>query len=91
MFHDLEQAQDILSKLTGGSSYHFDSVEDFYNAFTEEVADLKVQNVPDFRQICLWFAPTSIWDGFVGHDGMELANRIYDRAEKWNKNNLQNL
>ncbi|MBF04811.1 MAG: hypothetical protein CMP76_16135 [Flavobacterium sp.] len=88
LFKDLEQAEEVLSKLTGGSSNNFNSVEDFYNAFVEELYDLKGQNVPNFEQICLWFAPTSAWDDFVGLDGMELANRIYERAEKWNKNNL---
>lgn len=88
LFKDLEEAEEILSKLTGGYSNNFISVEEFHNAFVEELYDLKGQNVPNFEQICLWFAPTSAWDDFVGIDGMELANRIYERAEKWNKNNL---
>ena len=88
LFIDLEEAEVILSKLTGGFSNKFNSVEEFYKAFVEELYDLKGQNVPDFRQICLWSAPTSTWDNFVGIDGMALANRIYERAERWNKNNL---
>ena len=86
LFKDLEKAKEILSQLTGGSSNSFNSVEDFYNAFVEELYDLKDQNVPDFEQICIWFAPTSAWDDFVGLDGMEIANRIFERAEKWNNN-----
>ena len=88
LFNDLEQAEIILSKLTVGFSNKFNSVVEFYNAFVEELNDLKGQNVPDFGQICLWFAPSSTWDDFIGIDGMVLANRIYERAERWNKNNL---
>ena len=88
LFSDLEQAEIILSKLNVGSSNKFNSVEEFHNVFAEELYDLKRQNVPDFGQICIWFAPTSTWDDFVGIEGMTLANRIYERAERWNKNNL---
>lgn len=91
LFSDLEQVEIILSKLKGGFSNNFNSVEEFYNVFVEELYDLKGQNVPDFGQICIWFAPTSTWDDFVGIDGMALANRIYERAERWNKNNLKSL
>ena len=88
LYNDLKQAEEILSKLTGGSSNNFNSVEDFHNEFVEELYEQKGENVPDFKKICLWFAPTSVWDDFVGFDGMELANRIYERAKKWNDNNL---
>ncbi|TGD57858.1 hypothetical protein [Flavobacterium humi] len=88
LFNDLEQAEEVLSKLTGGYSNNFNSVEDFHNAFVEELYDLKGQNIPDFKHIRLWFAPTSAWDDFVGLAGMELANRIYERASNWNKNEL---
>ena len=87
LFNDLEQAEEILSTLTGGYSSKFNSVEDFLNEFVEELYDLKSQNVPDFEQICMWFAPTSTWDDFVGINGIELANRIYERAKRWNENN----
>ena len=87
LFNDLEQAEEILSTLNGGYSSKFNSVEDFSNEFVEELYDLKSQNVPDFEQICMWFAPTSTWDDFVGLKGIELANRIYERAKRWNENN----
>ena len=80
LFSDLEQAEKILAKIKGGYSGTFTSTEQFYRALKEEVYDLKHQNVPDFRQICLWFAPTSTWDDFVGMEGIELSNRIYESA-----------
>lgn len=85
LFNDLDEAQKILTEIEGGYSDFFISARDFYQAFEEELYDLKYQNVPDFQRICLWFAPTSVWYDFVGIDGMELANRIYKRASKWNE------
>ncbi len=88
LFSDLDKAEKILSELNGGYSGNYTDAEEFHKEFVEELNDLKYQNVPDFERICIWFAPTSAWDDFVGTNGMELANRIYDRANKWNKANF---
>ena len=88
LFDDLETAQKILSKIQHGYSGRFISAEHFFQALEEELYDLKHQNIPDFQQICVWFAPTSAWDDFVGANGMELANQIFERATKWNKTQL---
>ena len=85
LFDDLEQAAKILSQLSGGDSGEFQSAEEFYEVFVEEINDLEYQNVPDFSHICLWFAATSVWDDLTGKDYIELGNRIYERAHKWNK------
>ncbi len=85
LFDDLDQAGKILSEIKGGYSGVFDSAEQFYEVLKDEVYELKHQNSPDFKQICVWFAPTSVWDDFVGLEGMELANRIFERAYNWNK------
>jgi hypothetical protein len=88
LFEDLESAEKMLAEYSDGYSGKFLSAEAFCKAFKEEVYDLRHQNVPDFNKICSWFAPTSVWDDFVGISGMELANRIYDRANKWNNKEL---
>lgn len=85
LFDDLDKAEQILSKRNGGYSGNFTSVEEFYKEFIEELYDLKRQNIPNFNRICLWFAPTSAWDDFIGMDGIEFGNRIYERADNWNK------
>lgn len=83
LFNDLDAAQTILAKIQGGYSGNFISAEAFCEALKDELHDLNHQNVPDFKQICLWFAPTSVWDDFVGLKGTELANRILERANRW--------
>ncbi len=88
LFNDLDKAEKILSVLSGEYSENFTDLEEFYKEFVEELNDLKYQNVPDFERICIWFGPSSAWDEFVGTNGMELANLIYNRANKWNKANF---
>jgi len=88
LFYDLEQAEQMLSKIKGGHSGIFISAEQFHEALKDEIYDLKHQNVPDFGQICSWFAPTSVWDDFMGKEELELSNRIFDRADNWDKSNL---
>ncbi|PKP19221.1 MAG: hypothetical protein CVU07_00320 [Bacteroidetes bacterium HGW-Bacteroidetes-23] len=87
LFNDLEKAEKLLAQFNGGYSEVFFTAEDFHKSLVEEINEKKYENVPDFRQICMWFAPTSVWDDFVGVDGMELANQIYERAYKWDNKN----
>jgi hypothetical protein len=89
LFEDLDRAEKLLAEVVGGSAVPDISAQEFYEALSEEVYDLKHQNVPDFIQICLWFEPSSVWDGYVGAAGKELANRIYQRAGKWNEDNIK--
>lgn len=85
LFQDLDSALKLVSEYSGGYSGVFLSAEEFHKAFSDELSDLKHQNVPDFKKICVWFAPASAWDDFVGMDDMELGNRIFERAYRFYK------
>ena len=87
LFDDLDSALKLVSEYSGGYSGVFLSAEEFHKAFLEELYDLKHQNVPDFENICVWFAPTFAWDDFVGMEGIELGNRIFKRAYKFHNSN----
>ncbi|WP_037052040.1 hypothetical protein, partial [Psychroserpens burtonensis] len=87
LFDDLDSALKLVSEYSGGYSGVFLSAEEFHKAFSEELHDLKYQNVPDFKTICVWFAPTSAWDNFVGMEGIELGSRIFERAYKFHNSN----
>lgn len=85
LFTDLDNALELLGKIKGGYSQFYSSAEDFYIDFEEELMDLKHQNVPDFKLISSWLGETSARKDFVGYRGMELANRILERAQRWNR------
>lgn len=83
LWDDLDSAEKLLSQFKGGYSGVFLSAEEFHKVLTEEISETEHDNYPDFGRICIWFAPASVWDEFVGSEGMELANRIYTRAKRW--------
>lgn len=85
LFSDLEQAELILKEGKGTCPIMFDSIDDFHLQLKDELFDLQHQNIPNFENILIWFAPTSLWGSVLGDTEKELANRICKRAERWNK------
>jgi hypothetical protein len=84
---DLHDAEEILSKYEGGYSGVFFSAQEFHGALISEIEDLEFGNKPDLTNFWIWFAPTTAWDDFVGKEGVDLGNRIFERVDKWMKGN----
>jgi hypothetical protein len=82
---DLHKAVEILSPLKGGYSSGFISAEEFHVALTDAIDDIEFGNRTDLTEFYNWFAPTSAWDDFVGIDGIEIGNRIFERVSRWKK------
>jgi|GEM_PF-1649693 len=85
LIEDLHLAEALLSKYEGGYSGDFLSAQEFHRALIEEIDKLESENRTDLNQIWIWFSPTCAWDDFVGRDGIELGNRIFQRADNWKK------
>lgn len=77
---DLNEAERIVSKLSGGYSGEFLSAEEFHNELLLSILELKKGNMNVIRTLWFWFLPTSVWDDFVGNN--ELGNRIFSKLEK---------
>lgn len=84
---DLHAAEKILSKYEGGYSGKFLSAQEFHASLVEAIDDIEFGNQTDLSRIWIWFAPTCAWDDFVGEEGIELGNRIFERVNKWKKTN----
>jgi hypothetical protein len=87
LLDDLEKAAEMLSHFEGGYSNQFIGAEEFHNALEVEIDDIAEGNKNDLSQIWIWFAPTTSWDDFVGLEGMDLGNKIFERVDKWRKGN----
>ena len=85
LLEDLHAAENILSKYEGGHSGEFLSAEEFHKSLVEEIDAIEFGNQTDLSKIWLWFAPTCAWDDFVGGEGIELGNSIFERVDKWKK------
>ncbi|WP_258101130.1 hypothetical protein [Marinoscillum pacificum] len=81
----LHQAEKLLENYKGGYSGEFLSAEEFHGSLLEEIDNIEFGNQHDLTNIAIWFAPTQQWDDFVGEEGLELGNKIYDIANQWYK------
>ena len=84
---DLHKAEKMLSEFKGGYSGEFLSAEEFHRALVDKINDIELGNQIDLNDLWIWFAPTCAWDDFVGKDGLDLGNRIFERVNNWKKNN----
>ena len=74
----LENAEELSSKFSGGYSAQFSSAEEFHWNLKESIHKLKHEDKAQLEILQFWFAPTCAWDSFVGSDGQDLANEIYE-------------
>ena len=85
LLDDLHTTEKMLSEYKGGYSGEFLSAEEFHEALIEAIDDIEFGNQIDLSRFWIWFAPTSVWDDFVGEAGLELGNKIFERVNKWKK------
>ncbi|MDH4473328.1 MAG: hypothetical protein QE487_12040 [Fluviicola sp.] len=85
LLDDLHAAEKQLSEYKGGYSEEFLSAEEFHEALIDAIDDIEFGNQTDLTRFWLWFAPTCAWDDFVGQEGEELGNKIFERVDRWKK------
>jgi hypothetical protein len=86
LIDDLHNAKKMLSKYDGGCFGEYLSANEFHVALEDAIDEIEFGNQTDLIRFWFWFAPTSVWDAFVGEEGQELGNRIFERVDKWKKN-----
>lgn len=87
LLDDLHEAIEMLSHYKGGYSGDILSAEEFHDMLSHEIMSIEEINNNDLSKLHIWFSPTSAWDDFVGIEGLDLGNRIYERLDKWKKGN----
>lgn len=81
----LDKAEKIVSKCSGGYSGNFLSADEFHKELKTAIQDYKGGDKKKLDLLYIWFAPTSAWDDFVGQDGANLGDKIFDLINKINK------
>ena len=82
---DLDKAEKIVSEYSGGYSGEFIGAEEFHEALRKHIQKLKKGDTSVLNDLWVWFAPTCQWDDFVGNEGIDLGNRIFERLNKLKK------
>ena len=74
----LDEAEELASQFKGGYSNHFIGAEEFHKALKVSIEKLKAGDLTEMETLRLYFAPTCSWDDFIGKDGIELGNEVYE-------------
>ena len=74
----LDEAEDLASQFTDGYSNRFIEAEEFHKALKASIEKLKSGDLNEMETLWLYFAPTCSWDDFIGKDGIELGNEVYE-------------
>jgi hypothetical protein len=83
LFDDLHAAEEMLKSRIKNASIECNQ---FKKVFIEELYEIEADNVTDFTKIWQWFAPDGAWDRVAGQEGKELGKRIYNRVDRWKRN-----
>jgi hypothetical protein len=81
----LEKAEKIVSEYEGGYSGKYLSAQEFHKDLKYSIIDYRNGDDTKLDQFYIWFAPTCQWDDFVGSEGENLANEIFEIVSKLKK------
>lgn len=85
LLDDLHLAVEMIEKKSGCVSDVFSSSKEFSDEISNVIEGIESWNKTDLTKIWLWFAPTCAWDDFMGTEGSELGNKIFERVDRWKK------
>ena len=83
LIEELKTAYQLVSQCEGGYSGDFLDAREFAVALKEAITLFESGDDTCVKNLWLWFAPTTAWDDFVGSEGMELGNSIFEKLEQY--------
>ncbi len=87
LIKELKEAYHLASQYEGGYSGEFLDAKDFSEALKKAIALFESGDDSCAKDLWVWFAPTTAWDDFVGLEGMELGNSIFEKLDQYIKEN----
>ena len=79
----LDEEAILSSQYTGGYSNRFICAGEFHHVLVQPVSRINANDFSAIDELILLFAPTCSWDDFIGLDGLELGNLIFDILQKF--------
>jgi len=83
---NLKKACEVASQYSGGYSGEFLDAQEFHQALVEAVIAFENGDISQVKSLWVWFAPTAVWDDFVGMEGIELGNSIFSQLQNYISN-----
>ena len=85
LIEELKQAYKITCQYEGGYSEEFLDAKEFSTALNQAIKSFEDGDDSCVKDLWLWFAPTTAWDDFVGQEGIDLGNSIFEKLKKYIK------
>ena len=85
LIRELKEAYQLASQYEGGYSDESLDAKDFAEALSKAITLFEGGDDSCIKDLWLWFAPTTAWDYFVGFEGMELGNSIFEKLDQYIK------
>ena len=85
LIQELKQACNIASQYSGGYSNEFCDATEFYEALKLAIVEFENGDESKIVDFWVWFAPAMVWDDFIGADGLEFGNSIFEKIEIYKK------
>jgi hypothetical protein len=85
LINELKKAYDLASQYEGGHSGEFLDAREFAAALKKSIEMFEAGNDDCVMDLWGWFAPTTEWDDFIGCEGMELGNSIFEKLDEYRK------
>ena len=83
LIEELKDAYQLARQYEGGYSSGFFGAQEFAAALKEEIILFESGDDRVVKNLWLWFAPTTAWDSFVGSDGIEFGNSIFEKLKQY--------
>ncbi len=83
LIEELKDAYQLVAQYEGGYSGGFFNAKEFAAALNEAIRLFESGDDTGVKNLWLWFAPTTTWDTFVGSEGIELGNSIFEKLEQY--------
>ncbi len=83
LIEELKEAHQLITHYDGGYSGEFFDAKEFAVALKKAITLFESGDETSVRNLWLWFAPTTVWDDFVGLEGMVLGNSIFRKLNEY--------
>jgi len=80
---DLKKACEIASHYSGRHSDEFLDAKEFHQALEASVVAFEKGDDNQAKELWVWFAPTTVWDDFIGTEGNDLGNSIFSQLQEY--------
>jgi hypothetical protein len=87
LLESLDKAIGMMIEIKVGHSREFGTPDAFTERLRVSKDNIQKFNFAELKNLSAWFEPTSVWDEFVGEEGIAVGTEVFELTEKLKSNN----